>query len=378
MNEKRNVRLLLGNEACAEGAIAAGVRFFAGYPITPATEITEYMASRLPRISGCFIQMEDEIASITAATAASLGGVKAMTASSGPGLSLMQEGIGAAIIMETPLLIVNVQRGGPGIGNIQPSQGDIMQARWGTHGGVNVIALAPSSVEECFHLTVKAVGLAERFRIPVFILSDASIGHMREKITIPDSVDVVERVRPTGPPEDYKTFETKTPDGVPQMADVGTEYISHLTTFVHNEKGFPAWTNLGVTDALLRRLNNKILMHLDEIIQFETYHVDNAKVVVLAYGSTARAAKAAVQMARERGLRAGLLKLMTVWPFPYDIVRELAGHVDCMIVPELNLGQLYGEADRAMKGSCEMRAINRVDGALITPQEILKTISEVL
>ena len=240
MNGKE--RLMMGNEACAEGAIAAGVRFFAGYPITPATEIAEVMALRLPQVGGCFIQMEDELGSITAATGASLGGMKAMTASSGPGLSLKQEGIGCAAIMEVPVVVINVQRGGPGIGNIQPSQGDVMQARWGSHGGPQLIALAPSTVKECFDLTVRAVNLAERFRVPVIVLSDASIGHMREKIRIPDSVPIVNRKRPSVPPEKFLSFDTDAPDGVPPMADLGSEFLSHITSFMHHKNGFPAWT----------------------------------------------------------------------------------------------------------------------------------------
>lgn len=377
MDRGRDCRLLSGNEACAAGAIAAGVRFFAGYPITPASEIAEYMALRLPQAGGCFIQMEDEIASVTAATGASLGGIKAMTASSGPGLSLMQEGIGCAAIMEVPLLIVNVQRGGPGIGNIQPSQGDIMQARWGAHGGVHLIALAPSNVEECFSLTASAVGLAERFRVPVIILSDASIGRMREKITLPESVDIVERTRPNVAPSTYRAFDTDLPDGVPQMADLGSEYISHITSFVHDKMGFPAWTDLKVTDTLIRRLNNKILLHDDEIILCETFNLDRAEIVVVAYGSTARTARAAVNMARDSGVDVGLLKLLTIWPFPYDYIKRLSQHAKCIIVPELNLGQLSGEVEHACRSECRVIGINRVDGALLTPIEIFSRIMEV-
>ncbi len=236
--------LMMGNEACAEGAIAAGVRFFAGYPITPASEIAEIMAARLPQVGGCFIQMEDELGSITAATGASLGGMKAMTASSGPGLSLKQEGIGCAAIMEVPVVIINVQRGGPGIGNIQPSQGDVMQARWGSHGGPQLIALSPSSVKECFDLTAKAVNLAERFRVPVIVLSDASVGHMREKILVPDSIEIIDRKRPTVPPEKYLSYDTDEPDGVPPLADLGTEYLSHITSFMHHKNGFPGLDRL--------------------------------------------------------------------------------------------------------------------------------------
>lgn len=368
--------LLMGNEACVEGALMAGVRFFAGYPITPASEIAEYMSLRLPQEGGCFIQMEDEIGSVTAATGASMGGVKAMTASSGPGLSLKQEGIGCAAIMEVPLVVVNVQRGGPGIGNIQPAQGDVMQARWGTHGGVQLIGLAPSSVQECFDLSVKAVNLAERFRVPVIILSDASIGHMREKVVLPSSLEQVERPRPQVPPEQYMTYDTDEPDGVPPLADLGTAYESHLTSFIHNKKGFAAWTDFAVTDALVRRLNNKLLMHLDEIISLESFFMEDAEIVVVAHGSTVRPSKAAVIQAREAGIKAGLLKLITIWPFPYPQVRQLAKQAKSFIVPELNLGQLAGEVERCLGGENVLHQLNRVDGGLITPDQVLAAIEE--
>ncbi len=369
--------LVMGNEACAEGAIAAGVRFFAGYPITPASEIAEILSVRLPQLGGCFIQMEDELGSITAATGASIGGMKAMTASSGPGLSLKQEGIGCAAIMEVPLVVINVQRGGPGIGNIQPSQGDVMQARWGSHGGPQLIALAPSSVKECFDLTVQAVNFAERFRVPVLLLSDASVGHMREKICIPPSVETVERKRPSVAPESFEAYDAKDPDGVPPMAEIGTKYFSHYTSFIHHKSGFPAWTDLEVTDALVRRLANKILHHSEEIILLERHELEDAKIVVVAYGSTARPAKAAVNMAREKGIPAGLLKLMTLWPFARDEIKRLSGRAKAMLVPEMNLGQIAGEVDRAAGGSCRVVSLNRVDGGLITPEHIFAMLQEV-
>lgn len=368
--------LMMGNEACAEGAIAAGVRFFAGYPITPASEIAEIMAARLPQVGGCFIQMEDELGSITVATGASLGGKKAMTASSGPGLSLKQEGIGCAAIMEVPVVIINVQRGGPGIGNIQPSQGDVMQARWGSHGGPQLIALSPSSVKECFELTVKAVNLAERFRVPVIVLSDASVGHMREKILVPDEVEVVNRKRPTVPPEKYHSYDADEPDGIPPLADLGSEYLSHITSFMHYKNGFPAWTDLKVTEALVKRLANKILWHQDEMVDPEKILLADADVVLVAYGSTARPAKAAAAMARKKGIRAGLLKLMTLWPFPGEQVREISKQARKIFVPELNLGQMLGEVERFACGDSRVIGINRVDGALLTPEEILARIEE--
>lgn len=367
---------MMGNEACAEGAIAAGVRFFAGYPITPASEIAEVMAVRLPQVGGCFIQMEDELASITAATGASIGGAKAMTASSGPGLSLKQEGIGCAAIMEVPVVVVDVQRGGPGIGNIQPSQGDVMQARWGSHGGPQLIALAPSSVKECFELTVKAVNLSERFRVPVILLSDASVGHMREKVLIPDSIALVERRRPTVPPEAFFTYDAGGPDGVPPMAELGSDYRCHYTSFMHHPNGFPAWTDLEVTEALVKRLSRKILAHAGEIILLERDFLDRAEVVVVAYGSAARASKAAAATARKKGIRAGLLKLMTLWPFAAEEVRRVSETARVMLVPEMNLGQIVGEVERAARGKCRVLGISRVDGGLITPEQIFARIEE--
>jgi len=369
--------LMMGNEACAEGAIAAGVRFFAGYPITPASEIAEIMALRLPQVGGCFIQMEDELASITAATGASMGGMKAMTASSGPGLSLKQEGIGCAAIMEIPVVVVNVQRGGPGIGNIQPSQGDVMQARWGSHGGPQLIALAPSSVKECFELTLRAVNLSERFRVPVILLSDASLGHMREKILVPESVARVERRRPTVPPEAFFTYDAEGADGVPPMAELGTAYRCHYTSFMHHKNGFPAWTDLEVTDALVKRLSNKVLWHKEEIIFLERNSLEDADIVVVAYGSTARPAKAAVAMARKKGIRSGLLKLMTLWPFAAEEVRRVSEKARAVLVPEMNLGQIVGEVERAARGKCRIIGINRVDGGLITPEQIFERLQEV-
>jgi 2-oxoglutarate ferredoxin oxidoreductase subunit alpha len=373
---KGTERLMMGNEACAEGAIAAGVRFFAGYPITPASEIAEIMSFRLPQVGGCFIQMEDELGSITAATGASLGGMKAMTASSGPGLSLKQEGIGCAAIMEVPVVIINVQRGAPGIGNIQPAQGDVMQARWGSHGGPQLIALAPSSVKECFDLTVKAVNLSERFRVPVLVLSDASVGHMREKIWVPDSVDIVNRTRPAVPPEKFLSYDTDEPDGVPAMADLGSEYLSHITSFMHYKNGFPAWTDLKVTDVLVNRLSNKILWHQEEIIFLERYLLEDAEIALVAYGSTARPAKAAVAMARNKGIRAGLLKLMTLWPFPREEAKKISEKAHTLMVPELNLGQIVGEVERGACGKSRVVGINRVDGGLLTPEEIFARLEE--
>ena len=369
---------MMGNEACVEGAIAAGVRFFAGYPITPASEITELMAARLPQVGGCFIQMEDEIGSITAATGASMGGMKAMTASSGPGICLMQEAIGAAAIMEIPIVIINVQRGGPGIGNIQPSQGDVMQARWGAHGGPQMIALAPSSVKDCFDLTVKAVHLAECFRVPVMVLSDASIGHMREKLVIPDSVMCADRKRPTVAPEDFLTYDTDEPDGVPAMADLGTAHHSHYTTFMHHKNGLGAWTDLETTDVLVKRLSNKIMHHQDEIIEVERLNLEDAEVAIVAYGSTSRPAKAAVTLARERGIKAGLLKLLTIWPFPREEIKCISERANVILVPELNMGQLLGDVERSVLGNCKVIGLNRVDGALITPEQIFARLEEII
>jgi 2-oxoglutarate ferredoxin oxidoreductase subunit alpha len=381
MTERRSKRRLMqGNEACAEGAIAAGVRFFAGYPITPATEIAEIMARRLPQVDGIFIQMEDEIGSLCAVLGASVAGGKAMTASSGPGISLMQESIGLAMITEIPCVVVNVMRGGPSTGMpTYPSQMDVMQARWGTHGDHPVIALAPSSVRESFDLTVEAVNLSERFRTPVFVLSDAAVGHLREVVELPeaDEIELESRLRPQVSPEDYVPYAGR--DGqVPPMADFGTGYRWHVDSNVHDEYGFPATSSPSTADSLVRRLNAKVLDRADEIVRTEAYHLDDAEVAIIAYGSVARSAAEAVDMARDRGKRIGLLRPITLWPFPEAAIQELASRVRSILVPEMNLGQMTHEVERLACGQAEVRPLNRIDGLSITPGEIIDALKEMV
>ncbi|MGC8874089.1 MAG: 2-oxoacid:acceptor oxidoreductase subunit alpha [Chloroflexia bacterium] len=377
MPRQDRVRFLMGNEACAEGALAAGCRFFAGYPITPSTEIAEILACRLPQLGGKFIQMEDEIASISAVVGASLGGLKAMTATSGPGFSLMQETIGFAAMAEIPCVIVDVQRVGPSTGlPTQPAQGDVMQARWGTHGDHPIIALAPSTVRECFDLTVRAFNLSERYRTPVILLMDADVAHLREKVELPapGTYEVVERLRPGVPPEWYSPYsEAEGP--VPPLASFGEGYRFHITGLFHDINGFPT-TRLDEINPAIERMFAKIDLHLNEILQWEEYTLEDAETAVVAYGSVARAALHAVKAARAKGMRVGLLKLLTVWPFAAPAVAQVAERCGMLIVPEMNLGQLALEVERVTCGRARVRRVNRADGEVITPAQILAALRE--
>ncbi len=367
-------QLIQGNEACVKGALAAGCRFYGGYPITPSSEIAEQMVRLLPDLGGVFIQMEDEIASLASVIGASLAGSKAMTATSGPGFSLMQEHIGYAAMTEVPCVIVNVMRGGPSTGlPTSPSQGDVMQARWGTHGDHPAIVLAPSSVAEVFDVTVKAFNLAERFRTPVIILYDEIIGHTRESVVLPESIDVIDRVRPTSDPEDFWPMVAPE-DGVPPLPAFGDGYRFHVTGLAHDERGFP--TNDGqVAEALVARLHHKIDAHLDEIAEVDTYMLDDAEIAVFAYGIVGRSAREAVMRARDDGIKAGLIRPVTLWPFPYDQVAEVAAQVDTILVAEMNLGQILGEVERAAGGRAEVKGHLRADGEPITPTAILEAIT---
>ena len=368
-------RLMQGNEACAEGAIVAGCRFFAGYPITPATEIAELMARRLPQVGGKFIQMEDEIASIAAVIGASVGGAKAMTATSGPGFSLMQENIGYAAMAEIPCVVIDVQRVGPSTGlPTHPAQGDVMQARWGTHGDHPIIVLCPSSVRETFDLTVRAFNLAEKYRTPVIVLMDAMIGHMRERVELPTraELEVWERAPTEVPPEWYKAYENEAGD-VPPLASFSEGYRYHITGLFHDEHGYPT-QRLDEINAWIKRVFAKIEHGLSEIVDYESDpYLDMAEVVVIAYGATVRSAQRAVRLARSRGTRVSLLKLRTLWPFPEEVVESAAERLHCVIVPEMNLGQLALEIERVI-GRRKVVRINRADGQMIDPQEILEAI----
>jgi len=377
MEQKGREVLLQGNEAVVEGALVAGCRFFAGYPITPATEISEVLSVKLPQLDGTFIQMEDEIASMGAIIGASLAGVKAMTATSGPGFSLIQENLGFACMAEVPCVVVDVMRGGPSTGlPTSPSQGDVMQARWGTHGDHSIIALAPATVRECFDITIMAFNSSEKYRTPVIVLMDEVVGHMREKILLPppEDVVVVNRIQPTVPPEWYIPYKD-TPTGVPPMGIFGSGYRYHVTGLTHDVRGFPTQRPDEV-DPFMRRLFRKIAQHLGDIQVGKAFLTEDARIVVIAYGSVARSAKRAVIEARERGIRAGLFQLITLWPFMRQAIKRIAAQADTLIVPEMNLGQISREVKRVNAGKASVVTLNRVDGNLVTPDEILEKILE--
>jgi len=370
--------LLQGNEAVAEGALRAGCRFFAGYPITPATEISEVLSVRLPKTDGTFIQMEDEIASLGAVIGASLTGVKSMTATSGPGFSLMQENLGLAIIAEIPCVIVNVMRGGPSTGlPTFPAQGDVMQARWGTHGDHPIIVLSASTVRECYDMTIQAFNLSEKFRTPVILLIDEVVGHMREKMVLDDEekIDIFNRVRPTMPPEWYIPYED-TPSGVSPMANFGEGYRYHVTGLTHDVRGFPT-SRPDEIGPFISRLHRKISSHFSEIQIAEFFKTEDAEITIVAYGCVARSAKRAVIEAREKGLKVGLLKLSTIWPFMRTAVEKALQTSKILIVPEMNMGQISREVKRVNRGVARVVALNKVDGTIITPMEILNRIQEV-
>ena len=370
----RPARLMQGNQACAEGMIAAGVRFFAGYPITPSTEIAEILAEELPKIGGKFIQMEDEIASMGATLGASLTGLKAITATSGPGFSLKQELIGYGCMAEIPCVIVNVQRMGPSTGlPTSPAQGDVMQARWGTHGDHGIIVLSPGSVRETYEVAVASVNFAEKYRTPVILLLDEVIGHMRERVELPEASElrIIDRKQPAGPPESYQAYKPDE-DGVPPMAAFGKGYYYHVTGLVHTYAGLPSGGG-GVTNELVRRLESKITRAQHEITLYTEDGIEGADVVVLTYGGSSRAAAAAVKQARRRGARVGMLKLITLWPFPSELVMAKTQHAKVIIVPELNTGQLVGEVER-YAGRERVVSVTRVDGELFEPEEILEPI----
>ncbi len=362
-----------GDIACAEGALSAGCRFFAGYPITPATEIAERMAERMPQLGGVYIQMEDEIASMNAILGASWGGLRAMTATSGPGFSLMMENLGLGIMTETPCVLVNVQRGGPSTGlPTLVGQGDMMQARWGTHGVYEIIALSPSSPQEFFDLTVRAFNLAEKYRTPVLVMADEVVGHMTERVTIPEEVPCFPRRKPEFPPGDRSSFPPDE-DLVPPMANVGEGYHIHVTGLTHDERGYPV-TDEVTQERLVRRLVEKIRGHKKDIIRLEEKGVEGAEVIVCSYGISARVGLWAVELAKREGIKAGMLKLLTVWPFPEERVREVASKVKAFVVPEINYGQIALEVERSAGGRAEVIPLNHMGGGLHEPEDILKAI----
>jgi len=366
-----------GDIACAEGAISAGCRFFAGYPITPATEVAERMSERLPQVGGVFIQMEDEMASMNAVLGASWAGVKAMTATSGPGFSLMMENLGLGVMLETPCVVVNVQRAGPSTGlPTLVAQGDMMQARWGAHGHYEIIALVPDSPQEMFDLTISAFNLSEQYRVPVLLMADEAVGHMSEKVVIPqiNSKDLVDRPCPKVAPEEYLPYDSR--EGlVPPMAIAGGGYRFHVTGLTHDDRGYPVMT-AEAQDKLVRRLVDKIRLNAKDIIRYEEVNVEDAEVIVVSYGISARVARYAVQEARDEGIKAGLLRLITVWPFAEDRIRKLAPKVKAFVVPEINYGQIVREVERCAAGKARARLVPHMGGSVHLPETILEAIRE--
>jgi 2-oxoglutarate ferredoxin oxidoreductase subunit alpha len=376
--QKSRARLIQGNEAIAEGALAAGCNFYAGYPITPSSEIMELMSRELPSRGDIFIQMEDEIASLGACIGASLAGRKAMTATSGPGFSLMQENLGYACMAEVPVVVVNVMRAGPSTGMpTTAAQGDIQQARWGTHGDHPAIVLCPATVDECFQVTVEAFNHAERFRTPVIVLADEMVSHTREKVVLPgaEEIEVLNRRRPTVPPDWYIPYKT---DGslIPRLADFGEGYRYHVTGLTHDERGFPTRRPDEVAP-FYSRLFGKISGQFPYLENVKSFQLDDAELLIIAYGCTARSARAAVRIGRERGIKIGLLQIISLWPFPRRPVSEALTGKIAAVVPELNLGQLRREVLRVNDGRTNVLGLSKMDGTMITPSEILDRFREV-
>lgn len=366
-----------GDVACAEGAIAAGCTFFGAYPITPATEVAERMAERLPELGGVFIQMEDEIAAVTSILGAAWTGAKTMTATSGPGFSLMMESVGLAVVTETPCVIVNVQRGGPSTGlPTMGAQADMMQARWGSHGDYEIIALAPSSPQEMFDLTILAFNLSETYRTPVFIMSDEVVGHMSEKVVIPDASNIktVSRPRPSGPRDRFKPYHPG-PTGVPPMPHIGEGYKVHVTGLTHDERGYPVMS-VDTQKEMMTRLLNKIRNNLHDIIRTESYLLSDADIVLVSFGVSARTSYTAVDMLRQEGIRAGLLRLITVWPFPDALIRELAERAKGFVTVEINMGQISREVERCAGGRVPCRLAGHTGGTVITPDEVVQLVKQ--
>ncbi len=368
---------LNGDVACAEGAIAAGCKFFGGYPITPATEVAEHMSDRLPDVNGTFIQMEDEIAAMTSILGAAWTGVKTMTSTSGPGFSLMMETVGLAVVTETPCVVVNVQRAGPSTGlPTQGAQGDMMQAKWGSHGDYEIIALAPASPQEMFDFTITAFNLSELYRTPVFIMSDEIVGHMSEKVVIPtaDRIKTVSRKKPKGPKSKHLLYRPG-PDGVAPMPAIGDGYRVHVTGLTHDERGYPVMS-VDTQEEMMDRILGKIRNNREKIIQTESYRLDDADIVIVSYGVSSRTSYTAVDMAREKGIKAGLLRLITVWPFPDDIIRNLSRRAKGFITVEINMGQISREVERCAGGNVPTFLAGHAGGAVVPPEDVLAIIKE--
>ncbi len=371
-------RLLQGNQAIVEGAFYAGARFYAGYPITPSSEIAEECSRRMPQEGGVYMQMEDEIASIGAVIGASLAGAKSFTATSGPGFSLMQENLGLAVMGEVPCVVIDVQRSGPSTGlATKPAQSDIMQARWGRHGDQSVIALAPASVGECFTLIVTAFNFAEKFRVPVIFAADEVVGHMRENVSLPapGELEIVERKKPVGPPEEYLPFKPDE-DGIAPLASYGSDYVFHVSSSMHGPNGY---SNNDPANAAWRvaQLHRKLEMHRDEIVLTRAFDADDAEVLIIAFGATTRAGRAAARELRRRGVKAGVLQLVTIWPFADLEVKRFAQNARTVIVPEMNYsGQVAGEVRKILGAGADLRQVNSYNGEVITPRDILDVLKE--
>jgi 2-oxoglutarate ferredoxin oxidoreductase subunit alpha len=374
----KKVQFILGDMACVYGGLIAGCSFFGGYPITPASEVAEGMARSLPKVGGTYIQMEDEIGSIAAIIGAAWGGAKSMTATSGPGFSLMMENYGFAVMTETPCVIVNVQRTGPSTG--QPTlgaQGDMMQARWGTHGDLEAIALAPSTVQECMDFTIEAFNLSEKYRNPVCVMTDGEVGHLRERIVIPDEKDLklIDRVEATIDKKKYIPFtnsQTRKNCKVPDFPTFGTGYRTYVTGLTHNEKGFPATDKQPDHERLVKRITEKITDDADKLVWVDRINLDDADIAFVTYGASARPAESAMEMGRKKGIKVGLLRLRIVWPFPEKEIAKLAKQVDKIIVPEMNLGQIYHPVREFAEGNCEVVSAPKIGGEMHLPDELFK------
>lgn len=374
----KKVAFMQGNEAAAHGAIYAGCTFFGGYPITPSTEVAEVCSIELPKIGGKFIQMEDEIGAMAAILGASLAGAKVLTSTSGPGLSLKQELIGYACIAEIPCVVFNVMRGGPSTGMpTGPSQSDVMCAKWGTHGDHPAICLVPASVQETYEEVIRAFNLSEKYRTPVMVMPDEIVAHMRERIVFPEpgEIEIIPRKTPTVPPEQYKPYDTSFGD-VPPLASFGSGYKFHVTGLNKMQDGFPT-TKAEIVQAEEERQVRKVNANVDDIVQFEDYLLEDAEVVVVAYGSTSRSARYAVNVAREQGIKAGMFRIKTFWPFPDKQIKALAARVKGFVIPEMNLGMCSLELERCAQGKAPVLGIFRVDGEPINPDQILDKIKEV-
>jgi 2-oxoglutarate ferredoxin oxidoreductase subunit alpha len=370
-----NTYFMQGNQACAEAAITAGCKFFAGYPITPATEIAEHLAKRLPQTGGIAIQMEDELAALGAVIGASWAGAKAMTATSGPGFSLMQENIGYAFMTETPCVIVNIQRAGPSTGQATKcAQGDVMQTRWGTHGDYTPIALSPNSVQEMYNLTIRAFNLAETYRTPVILLADEIIAHMREKIIIPppNKTKIINRKKPKK--TDKAFFDT---EEIPPMPSVGDGYNVPVTGSTHNEHGHRYTADPNVHRQLVERLNNKINKNANQIINHEDHNIENCEILIISYGCTSRTVNETIELAQKKGINAGSIRLKTLWPFPEKTIQTTAKNAKKIFVPEMNLRQIFYEVERTAHGAAPVIPINKIGGGeMITPEELLTEITK--